>query len=202
MNAPALIPPFESLEGYSPALAQMVAKTSWLPHQDTVKEMGRAMFPTLRASAQHKRFTQIIENGEPVGMYDDNTTPTWALLWAHGIVGGSRKGWAFAHIWPASDDITAYTHPANLAMVPECFASLTDRDGPLTSYLRWHAWSVYQWKPEHAEKPEMPEKFGNVEWRCFKKFTEPREFVRQRFAELDNERIRILRPIMERRGML
>jgi hypothetical protein len=42
----------------------------------------------------------------------------------------------------------AYTHLANLAMVPEPFASLTDKNGPLTVFLRWHAWEVYGWKPE------------------------------------------------------
>ncbi len=201
MKAPMPIPPLESLGEYFPALAYMVAKTSWLPHPDTVKALGRAVFPTSRARRQHPRFTHISENGKPVGMYDDNATPAWAILWAHGIVGGSRKGWGFAHIWPSSDDINSYSHLANLAMIPECFASLTDKEGPLTGYLRWHAWTVYHWKPDHIETPQIPRDYDKIQWRYFSKFDQPREFISQRLAKLDNERVRILRPIMEESGI-
>ena len=89
-------------------------------------------------------------------MYDDNTTPRWATLWAHGTGRASGcPGWGFAHVWSASDDINSYTHLANLAMIPECFASLTDKNGPLTGYLRWHAWTVYGWKPDHVDPPQI-----------------------------------------------
>lgn len=196
------IPPLEPLDQYFQDLCRMVAKTSWLPHPDTVRALGRAAFPTSRAKRQHPRFTSISKNGEPVGMYDDNTTPTWAILWAHGIVGGDRTGWGFAHVWPASDDINSYTHLANLAMIPECFASLTDKDGPLTGYLRWHAWTVYGWKPDHVEPPQMPVDYNNIQWRYFSKFDAPRIFIGQRLSKLNNKRVRILRSIMEMRGML
>ena len=108
---------------------------------------------------------------------------------------------AFAHVWPASDDINAYARLANLAMVPECFANLTDKNGPLTGYLRWHAWTVYGWKPNHAE-PQMPAGYSDIQWRYLPRFDAPRVFIGQRIAELDNERVRILRSIMEVRGML
>lgn len=87
-------------------------------------------------------------------------------------------------------------------MIPECFASLTDKDGPLTGYLRWHAWTVYGWKPDHADPPQMPADYNDAQWRYFPKFDSPRYFIGQRIAELGNERIRILRPIMAVRGML
>jgi hypothetical protein len=178
----------------------MVARTSWLPHPDTVRALGRAAFPTSRAKRHHPRFTHILEDGKPVGMYDDNKTPTWTLLWAHGIVGGPSTGWTFAHVWPASDDVNSYTHLANLAMVPECFAGLTDRTGPLTGYLRWHAWAVYGWKPAHVEPPGMPVDYSDLQWRYLPRFHSPRGFIDQRVAELNCERIRILRPIMQVRG--
>lgn len=133
-------------------------------------------------------------------MHDDNITPTWALLWAHGISGGSRTGWTFAHVWTASDDINWYTHPANLVMVPECLASLTDKSGPLTAYLQWHAWTAYGWKPEHLAQPEMPTGYHNLKRRYFAKFDSPRSFVAQQIAEHDNKRVRLLRPIMEMRA--
>ena len=195
------LPRFVRLDDYFPSLCRIVAQTSWL-HPDTVRAVGRAVFPTSRARKDRPRFTPILQQGQVVGIYDDNTTPTWALLWSDGIAGGSRAGWAFAHVWTVSDDIKSYTHPANLAMLPECLASLTDKSGPLTAYLRWRAWTAYGWKPEHAAQPEMPTGYSDLEWRYFTKFDAPNAFIAQRITELDNQRVPLLRPIMQKRGML
>jgi hypothetical protein len=190
------------IDSYRPALVRMVADTSWLAHPDTVNTIGRAVFPTVRARKGHTRGGRIADgNGE--GMYDDNTTPRWALLWAHGIpITHHPSSRTFAHVWEGADDIDSYNHLANIVMVPEPFAGLTDKNGPLTNYLRWHAWSVYGWKPAHAEVPEKPEDFDSITWRYLPKIDDPLEFIRSRIAALNNERIRTLRPIMERLGML
>lgn len=127
-----------------PILCRIFAQRSWLPHPNTVKEVGSAVFPTSRARKDRPRFTEIRREDRVVGIFDDNTTPTWALLWSHGIAGGKRVGLTFAHVWTVADDIESYTHPANLAIVPECLAGLTDKAGPLTSFLRWHAWTTYR----------------------------------------------------------
>jgi hypothetical protein len=87
-------------------------------------------------------------------------------------------------------------------IVPECFASLTDKDGPLTGYLQWHAWTVYGWKPNHVVAPQMPADYNPDLWRYLPEFEGPKRFISQRISELDNERIRILRPIMGTCGML
>jgi hypothetical protein len=197
------IPPLEPLDEYFPALARMVSITSWLPHPYTVRALGRPAFPTSRARKDHPRFDPISENGVEVGMYDDNTTPRWALLWAHGFTKtGHPSGWAFAHVWECADDVSDYTHLANLVMVPECFASLTDKEGPLTRFLQWHAWARYRWKPASMEKPKKPDGYEQIAWRYLAKNGRPRELIRQRVADLVNDRVRILRPIMDRLGML
>ena len=87
-------------------------------------------------------------------------------------------------------------------MVPEPFASLTDRDGPLTGFLRWHAWTVYRWKPASASAPAKPNGYDRVTWRYMTRFDSPREFIRERVMQLKNERVEILRPIMQNLGML
>ena len=89
------IPPLDPLDEYLPSLARMVARTSYLPHPEVVHAVGGAVFPTVRD--QKRRGELVYQDGHPVGMYDDNLTPTWAILWAHGIVGSNRKGWGFAH---------------------------------------------------------------------------------------------------------
>ena len=179
----------------------MVAKTSWLPNRAVVTSLGQAVFPTSRYKIKRRRFSAIEENGSIVGMYDDNATPEWSIFWAHGLNGTRPQGWTIAHVWPASDDINSYTHLANLAMVREPFASLTDKCGPLTGFLRWHAWDVYHWKPERQAEPTKPGGYDEIQWRYFENVVDPKALIRQRLMASNNQRARILRPIMESRKM-
>ncbi len=136
-------------------------------------------------------------------MYDDNVTPRWALLWSHGIpITHHPSKRTFAHVWEVADSMEAFNHLANIIMVPEPFAGLTDKTGPLTEYLRWHAFGVYGWKPENAEVPTKPNDFDEIEWRYLPKIEDPKQFVSVQVRRLNNQRIKILRPIMEQRGML
>jgi hypothetical protein len=190
------LPDFPSLGEYAVTLAQIVAKTSYLPNPNTVKALRGAAFPTVRNS--ERRITALENNGIVVGMYDDNTTPRWAMLWAHGIPGVAfPKGrWTFAHVWPSKGDSNAYTHLANLAMIPECFGSLTDKNGPLTGFLRWHAKSVYGWLPSNVSEPEKPEGYDEIRWNYFPQFDDPKGFIRKRLEAARCKRSAILRPLM------
>jgi hypothetical protein len=190
------IPPVESLHEYYPALAQMVAKTSYLPHPTTVQACGGAVFPTVRNNA--KRISHIEEEGSLVGMYDDNATPEWAVFWAHGITGKRPKGWTIAHVWPTSRDIACYTHIANLAIIPECFQSLTDKTGPLTQFLRWYAKTAYNWKPTTADEPKKPDGYEQIFCRYLPSFDDPKSFIQQRLSSLKNRRALNLRELMGR----
>jgi hypothetical protein len=181
-------------------LRQVFAETSWLPHPENIREVGRAVFPTSRARRDRPRLTEILREGKAVRIYDDNTTPTWALLWSHGINGGKRVGLTFAHVWTVADDMESYTHPANLVIVPECLAGLTDKGGPLTGLLRWHAWRTYGWKPSNVDEPQVPTGYADVRWKYLDRFESPGRFIAERIAGLDNERLRLLRPIMKNRG--
>ncbi len=87
-------------------------------------------------------------------------------------------------------------------MIPECFGTLTDKTGPLTAFLRWHAWEVYQWKPGHAPQPQKPAGVETLAWRYFEKAADPKALIRQMVTDSDNQRTRTLRSIMERNGML
>jgi hypothetical protein len=122
-----------------------------------------AVFPTSGYKSNHKRSSHIELDGLAIGMYDDNATPEWALFWSHGLRGTRPKGWTIAHVWPTSDHIDSFTHIANLAMAPEAFASLTYKKGPLTAYLRWHAWQVYRWKPKQESDPVRPNGYDEIE---------------------------------------
>lgn len=192
------IPYPDALDELYPRLASMVAGTSWLPHPDVVSEFDGAVFPTIRGT----RLREIVHAGAVVGMYDDNATPEWSLFWTHNLVGTRPKGWNIAHVWPVSKDINAYTHLANLAMVPESFAGLTDKKGPLAAYLKWHAWSIYGWKPEGMPVPAKPVEYDNITWRYLDSVANPRSLVRHNMDQRDNQRVRMLRPIMQQQGIL
>lgn len=196
------IPPPASLAPLGASLAAMVATTSWLPNKKAVKALDKAAFPTIRCNGKNPRFSLIQRGGADIGMYDDNTTPEWALFWSHGLQGTRPKGWTIAHVWPTSDDISAYTNLANLIMVREPFAGLTDKDGPLTQFLRWHSWECYQWKPAQEPLPVKPSGYESIQWRYLSSEADPKALILQRLTSRNNKRTRILRPIMERLGWL
>lgn len=188
-------PKIEIPENLYLVLANAVAKTSWLPHPDTVKELNGAAFPTIRQRAKNPRLTRIMESGKAIGMYDDNATPEWALVWAHEIIGSRPKGWTIAHVWPVTDCIHSYTHLANLVLVPECFGSLTDKVGPLTQFLRWHSWQVYGWKPKMAEMPQKPSGYEKIEWRYLEKGQNPKRLIEEKLLRRNNQRAKFLRSL-------
>ena len=150
------------------ALSSTAVRYCRLPHPDVVKRLGSAVFPVVRAKGGNgKRGTcDTIKdrNGQDrIVMYDDNTTPRWALLWSHGLVQMAHPtGWTFAHVWDESDDPDAYTHPANIVMMPECFGSLSDKQGPLVLHLRHHAHLVYGWRPANCSPVERPSGYDDL----------------------------------------
>ena len=130
-------------------------------------------------------------------MYDDNTTPRLALLWSHGWVQMAHPtGWTFAHVWDESDDPDAYTHPANLVMMPECFGSLSDKQGPLVLHLRHHADSVYGWRPANRSPVERLSGYDDLTWRYLDPVPDPLDRIRNRMANSNEKRMRVLRELL------
>jgi|ERR1035437_5064382 hypothetical protein len=190
-------PPLPALSHYHLPLSVMVAETSYLPHPEVVAAFDGAVFPTVRARKKTEKFT-IGETQTGRVMYDDNTTPRWAMMWAHGYGATARlSGWMHAHVWTAADEVDAYTHLANLVMIPESFGSLTDKAGPLTSYLRWHAWAKYGWKPKTGSALQEPAGYAQIKWRYLEPASDPIGEVRQLVSRLRNQRVIILRDLMQ-----
>lgn len=179
-------------------LVGIAAARIYLPHRDTVAQFREAVFPTIRDSLKRERAVE--HEGRIIGMYDDNTTPRWALLWTHGIRGKgkqSTQGWTISHVWDRSKDIRAYTHLANLALLPEYLASLSDKQGPLTHFLRFHAWHVYGWRPEGSDVPEKPSGFDAIQWHYFDPIDDPVSFFRAEFSKGNCGRCKALKPLMQ-----
>ena len=184
-------------------IVQIAVRYLLMPNPDVVRELDGAVFPVVR----DPRLRGTCEEdktkfGKPI-MYDDNTTPRWAILWAHGCLRMSFPpgGWTFAHVWDESKDPDAYTHVANLVMMPESLGSLSDKNGPLVDALRFHAQEVYHWRPDNKPEVELPKYFeksewDKLEWTYMKPIKSPRNSVENRLRELDNQKVQKLCSIL------
>jgi hypothetical protein len=177
------------------SLTQIVLRHCLFADPGTVAAFAGAVFPSIRD--QKNRVTIGEVDGRHV-LLDDNVTPRWAFLWAHGLKATHAfSGWTFAHVWAASKDPDAYTHLANLCMMPEFFGSLSDKQGPLCAYLRYHSWQRYGWRHGKGSLPK-PEGYDALQWRYLPAIADPISFVRKRLEALDNQRVRLLRSLTER----
>lgn len=181
-------------------LAVIAGRHCWMPNPDVVAACGTAVFPSIRARSKQPRLSVDTIDGKRL-MYDDNMTPRWAFLWAHGIAEtGHPKGWTFAHVWTCARDPDAYTHLANLALLPEPLASLSDKVGPFGAFLRYHAQCEYGWRPKGQPLIEEPEGYNEVDWTYLPPYPDPRDFISGRLQTLKNERVLLLRQLIRENG--
>ncbi len=175
-------------------LRSIVVRHCRLPNPDVVKALRGAVFPVIRDLAKRMKIGTT-ENGRRI-MYDDNTTPRWAILWSHGFSGtGHPKGWTIAHVWPQTKNPDVYTHVANLVLMPECFASLSDKVGPLVPALRHHADAVYGWRPVGENRVEAPTGYDTLEWNYLDGHPDPNKLIRAQLNRLRNARVKSLRDL-------
>jgi hypothetical protein len=172
------------------------AKLILLPNAEVVSKSDGPIFPTIRDSANRLNVDE-----EQQILLDDNTTPRWAILWTHGYLSTSHpKSWTVAHVWPYPKDRYCYTHLANLALLPEYMSSLTDKQGPLTSFLKFHSWEKYKWKPELEVEPQKPEGYDLIKWRYLPNVLDPISLVNSQVSRLTNQRCRKLKYLMTAAG--
>jgi hypothetical protein len=177
----------------------MATELCRLPDAATVKKFNKAVFPTVRKFS--KRATMGPPRGKPAFMYDDNTTPRWALLWSHVtcVKTNDLVGWRIAHVWEKCDQVACYTRLENLVLVPAAYAGLTDHDGPLAPYLRYHAYNHYGWRPEDEEAPKEPAEYQKFLEKCKYLFGRPDapEFVLKSLQKSQSKRAELLRKFIK-----
>jgi len=189
------LPPIDYKAKDARVIARLVAHLCQLPNTSTVRQFKKAVFPTERDNS--RRGKRIYRGDKPVGMYDDNTTPRWAILWSHDIVGGDAKlkGWRVAHVWNKCNNLRCYTRLENLVLVPAAYAGLTDDDGPLAPYLRYHAYDRYKWWPRGKKAPKKPAEYDTFrkKWQYLPAAAEARSLVLKRLQKSRSKRARVLR---------
>ncbi len=172
------------IDGDAILLVILAARYCLMPHPNVVSRLDVAPFPVIRDSG--KRWKTAWDNGRTV-MYDDNTIPRWVIFWSHGDGRTAHiKGCSVAHIWAKPKDPDVFTNIANLAIIPECLASLTDKDGPLVPFLQYHAQSVYGWRPKDCAAIEKPPGYDCIKWNYIEPgddLEDPNRYIQNRLME-------------------
>ncbi len=187
---------FEPPKLYDDALAlcKIVVPYCKMPHWDVVKKLNGPVFPVIRNHG--RRFEKDTKDGCRI-MFDDNTAARWAFLWSHdlGSTAHPHNGWHFAHVWEKPKDPQSYTNVANLLMLPAGLASLSDKHGPLSPYLRYHAKQVYDWQP-NDNAIEKPQGYDELEWKYLDSYPEPWSAIRERIERSNAKPARVLRCLL------
>lgn len=97
-------------------------------------------------------------------MMDDNTAPTEAFLFAHGISRSAYRDVQFNHVWQSAADAANYTSLANLCVTPSFLAKLTDTDPEIAGLLRYRAFSLYGYTPSDASPLSEPHGYSALKW--------------------------------------
>ena len=155
-------------------LADLVAKSAFKTIEQAVASLALFSHPDTVAQTQHKPLFRSVRNVARRGQieelqgcwiaYDDNKSPTDAVLWCNML---SRKDLAdvqFNHIYQNSQDPDLYTSLANLCVTPAFLAKLTDTHSRISALLQYRSFELYGWAPSGKEVPKKPANYDNLFW--------------------------------------
>jgi hypothetical protein len=147
---------------YGSAAQAVAALTRWA-HPETVQQTGnRELFPVIRCRVISDRGRDTsLPNGRRV-MMDDNTAPTEAFLFTHGISRSAYRDVQFNHVWQNANEVASYTSLANICVTPSFLSKLTDTDEEIAGLLRFRAYHLYSYAP--AGEIPAPAAYASVTW--------------------------------------
>jgi hypothetical protein len=166
MDGAALLDRFVRLAGHPSIEHAVAAHTVFLAPETVAQCRGGALFPVVRDPRRRGELGRLPDGREV--LFDDNTTPTDAFLWAAGRAKG--RDVQFNHVWPSASDPGAYTALWNLCCTPAFLAKATDTHAPTVAALRFRAWQLYGCLPVGTEPPVEPAGFADLPWAAM---TEP-----------------------------
>lgn len=148
--------------GYGSILEAVCRHTRFL-HPRTVEQTGgQPLFPVIRNPNRRGEIVSL-EDGRQV-MFDDNTTPTLAFLWAAARSKG--RDVQCNHLWGDPRNPDTYTALWNLCVTPAFLAKTTDGSNHPTvlAALRYRAADLYGHWPEGEKRPRAPEEYPRLAW--------------------------------------
>lgn len=148
--------------GYS-SVAAAVADHSCFLHPSTVAQTkGQPLFRTVRDPGQRGRYGTLAD-GTAV-MFDDNSTPAHAFMWAAQRVKGADV--QLNHLWGDPKNPLTYTALWNMCATPAFLAKTTDGSNhpEVLAVLRYRAYDLYGHYPEREDRPKKPKGYDSLTW--------------------------------------
>lgn len=147
------------LEQTNVDIAQLIAKCAIFASPDVVKpkiaDKSALLFPKVRRgrnTSKNKEKRGSIIDGIRI---DDNT---YANRGIKKILGNYEfKNYEVCHIWPnTATDERYFSMIPNMVLLPRAIAGLTDHLETIQQILQYRAFSLYGWKPDEADVPQIP----------------------------------------------
>lgn len=175
MNGMAALSDVLLAADYESTLQAVAAHTLFLDPETVAQTRGEPVFPVIRNPNRRGEFTEA--EGRKV-MYDDNTTPTLAILWASRRKKGPDV--QYNHVFGDPRNPATYTALWNLCVTPAFLAKTTDGSNhpEVLAALRFRVVDLYGYWPTGEERPTEPEGYGELKW------AEPPEPIPDLEAEL------------------
>jgi hypothetical protein len=148
--------------GYVTVAEGVAAHTLFL-HPDTVAQAGRdALFRIVRDPSRRGSFGQL-PDGTDV-MFDDNTSPKLAFLWAAQCSTGPDV--QYNHVWSDPRNPATYTALWNLCATPAFLAKTTDGSNhpDVLALLRFRAYELFGRWPDGEQEPPVPVGYDQLRW--------------------------------------
>ncbi|HET9731930.1 MAG TPA: hypothetical protein VFP54_04565 [Acidimicrobiales bacterium] len=148
--------------GYESIVAAVAAHTLFL-HPETVAQAGTGpLFPVVRDPNRRGQLGAL-PDGRKV-LFDDNTTPSLAFLWAARRSKGPDV--QYNHVWGDPRNVETYTALWNLCVTPAFLAKTTDGSNhpEVLTALRYRAFDLYGRYPDGEQPPDMPGDYHSLEW--------------------------------------
>jgi hypothetical protein len=148
--------------GYASVAAAVAEHTLFLDPKTVDSTGGQPVFPVIRDMARRGQFGSLLD-GRRV-LLDDNTTPTWAFLWAAGRSKGPDV--QYNHVWTDAQNPDLYTALWNLCATPAFLAKTTDGQNhpEVRAALQYRAYQLYGAYPRDQTSPPKPEGFDELHW--------------------------------------
>lgn len=153
----------------------------------------KAVHPNIRRARSGEARGTVTSEGIRL---DDNTFANKALKAKVSHL-GEFKGFAVCHIWPKTCyDERYHTMPANLILLPQELAGLTDHNRAIEHCLQYRAWELYSWYPEGQTQPVKPINYPD-NWRePVSKPTSTEPSSSKPLSSDENRLVRVILPIL------
>lgn len=166
MDGVAALEAITQRAGYA-SIVDAVAAHALFLHPDTVRQTrGHALFPIIRDS--HRRGQTVVLDGLREVMFDDNSSPTLAFMWAAQRTKKARDV-QFNHLWSDPRDPNTYTALWNLVVTPAFLAKTTDGSNhpEVQAALRYRSFDLYGFFPDGEAPPQPPDRYDVLSWLPF-----------------------------------